>query len=46
MLFIDADCSDLICEKKENRSVKKNGKISKNWIKFQHGNFVHERTEQ
>jgi len=44
MLFIVADSSKLICEKNENRNVKKNGEISKNWIKFQCGNFVHGRT--
>lgn len=32
--------------KEENENVKKNGKISKNCIRFQHGNFEHERTEQ
>ena len=46
MLFIVTDCSKLFCEKNENTNAKKNGKISKNWIKFQHGNFVCERTEQ
>lgn len=46
MLFIVTDCTEFICEKNENRNVKKNGKISKNRIKFQCGNFVHEKTEQ